>query len=115
MKQNNVKNVLKTMALVIVICYIVKELNKTEAFASFSDSSIIFYGRMSCPYCRDMKKFLDSNNFPYDYRNTEKEPAKTEYKEKGANGVPFFVNKVNGKTCSGYLPDMEKFKSKLGI
>jgi len=62
-----------------------------------------------------MKAFLDSNEFDYDYRNTAEEPGKSEYKEKGATGVPFFVNKLNGKTSSGFNDDMELFKKNLGI
>jgi len=114
MNCKKIPKMVKNILLFLIVILVIKSVNKSEFYHN-QDSSIIFYGRMSCPYCVKMKAFLDSVNFDYDYRNTEEEPGKSEYKEHGASGVPFFLNKLNGKTSSGFINDIDVFKNNLGI
>ena len=108
-----IKSVLKKCILVLIIFYVYTQC-RIETFSD-PNSDIVFYGRKSCPYCVKMKEFLDSKGFRYKYISTASEPGKSEYRKKGATGVPFFVNTKNGMTSAGYIPNMTKFKGNLGI
>ncbi|CAD8200661.1 unnamed protein product [Paramecium octaurelia] len=38
-----------------------------------SDKPVVIYGGDYCPYCHKLKRFLETKNIPYEYRDITKE------------------------------------------
>lgn len=75
--------------------------------------TIMLYTRNSCPYCDDVKSYLDNHNISYDEISIENNPsARNRLKNLKILGVPALV--YGEDIIIGYnLPKLEKLLNKL--
>ncbi len=77
------------------------------------EKKVKVYATATCPYCRMLKDFLDSNKIAYEDFNVGTDPARREemIARSGQMGVP--VTEIDGKIIIGF--DREAIKQELGI
>ena len=97
--------ILKLCVIAVIVILYISFLSKEERFTDIHVP--VMYGRMSCPYTKDMVEQLDSDETfkKFVFIDTATEEGNALLTEAGGSGVPYFVR--GSRSAVGKMPTSE--------
>ncbi|RRV08352.1 glutaredoxin family protein [Pseudomonas sp. v388] len=104
---------LKKFALIVLVVVIWQNWGRIENFVnpppanvaqSYSQAKVVMYATEWCGYCKQTRRFLDSQGIPFKEYDIEKsEEGRKAYEALGGRGIPLID--VNGTLIRGFAPE----------